>query len=263
MRAGGLGGGGPRRAVLRSGVRPPGRTVLHVLIAFNALVFVLWLLSGGSPRLEAFMVDNFLFSRAHLAEGHFWTVLTAAFSHSELWHLALNMMVLYSFGDVLISRWGPRPFVLFYLAAAVVSSLADAVVGWLIARDNPALGASGAVSAVLAAFAFFYPRHRLLVFGIVPLPAWLAVSCFVGLDLWGVFAQKAGGGLPIGHGAHLGGAAFGLGYAVLREGARAPLDSGAELARLLTKLQTEGPESLTPEERAALEPLLRGRADGS
>jgi membrane associated rhomboid family serine protease len=47
------------------------------------------------------------------------------------------------------------------------------------------------------------------LFGIIPMPAIVGALLFVGLDLVGLFAQSEGGGLPIGHGAHLGGAATG------------------------------------------------------
>jgi rhomboid-like protein len=226
------------------------RAVIPVLIGLNVAVFLLWVFGAAEARLGDFLDENFLVSRAHLAEGRFWTLLTAGFSHAELWHLALNMMVLHSFGTVLVYRWGEERFVVFHLAAIVVASCGHVVVGLLIGRDQPALGASGAVSAALAAFAYLYPRHRILVFGIVPLPAWLAALVFVGLDVWGVVAQSAGGGLPIGHGAHLGGAVFGLVYSVLTR--RPPL-SEQELALLVEKLQAGGLESLSPEERARLD----------
>jgi membrane associated rhomboid family serine protease len=61
-------------------------------------------------------------------------------------------------------------------------------------------------------FALLYPREKLLLFGIIPLPAMFGALAFVGLDVWGVVAQAQGGGLPIGHGAHLGGALTGLLY---------------------------------------------------
>src|SRR5206468_4045032 len=121
----------------------------------------------------------FLVSRELLNDGHYWTLLTSEFSHREVWHLAMNMMVLYSFGRVLVQIWGARRFLVFYLSAAVAASIAHVSVGWLIGRDNPALGASGAVSACLAAFAFLYPRHRILLFGAVPMPAWVATLLFV------------------------------------------------------------------------------------
>jgi membrane associated rhomboid family serine protease len=231
--------------------------LLAGLIGLNVVVYFLWWVAPPE-----FMGLNFLVSREHLAYGYYWTLLTAEFSHKELWHLLMNMITLRSFGSVLVSLWGSRRFIGFYLAAAVVASLAHVGVGFIIGRENAALGASGAVSAALAAFAFLYPRQKILLFGAVPLPAYVAVLLFVGLDVWGVVAQSAGGGLPIGHGAHLGGAAFGLAYAML-SGRRAPLAPSdaqlEEIDRLLAKARAGGVESLSPEEHAFLQAMMRDR----
>jgi hypothetical protein len=54
-----------------------------------------------------------------------------------------------------------------------------------------------------------------LLFFVVPLPAIVGALAFIGLDVWGLIAQAEGGGLPIGHGAHLGGAFAGILYYVL------------------------------------------------
>jgi membrane associated rhomboid family serine protease len=54
-----------------------------------------------------------------------------------------------------------------------------------------------------------FPREKVYLLGLFPLPAFWAIFLFVGLDLWGLLAQTEGGQLPIGHGAHLGGALAG------------------------------------------------------
>ena len=61
-------------------------------------------------------------------------------------------------------------------------------------------------------FAFIYPRARILLFGLIPVPALAGALGFVGLDVLGLIWQAEGGGLPIGHGAHLGGALTGVLY---------------------------------------------------
>ena len=139
-------------------------------------------------------------------------LITAAFSHIELWPIAVNMFVLWSFGSLLERMWGTKTFVVFYLVAAVVASASHCFVSTIVVGDPsiPALGASGAVSGLLLAFALLFPEHRILVFGIVPMPALVAALAFVAIDVWGLVAQSRGGGLPIGHGAHLGGALCGL-----------------------------------------------------
>ena len=61
-------------------------------------------------------------------------------------------------------------------------------------------------------FSLLFPKQKLLLFGIIPVSAILGALIFVGLDIWGLIAQAEGGGLPIGHGAHLGGALSGFLY---------------------------------------------------
>ena len=77
-----------------------------------------------------------------------------------------------------------------------------------------ALGASGAIAGLVLVFSLIFPREKILLMGIIPVPALFGALAFVGLDLWGLTAQAHGGGLPIGHGAHLGGALTGMLYYV-------------------------------------------------
>jgi membrane associated rhomboid family serine protease len=248
----------PNAARLSSAIRSE-VLLIRSLIGINVAVSLLWWLADPDPEtaLRGFMVEHFLVSRAHLAAGHFWTLLSSEFSHEQPWHLALNMMVLYSFGGVLIRRWSAKTFLIFYLTAAAVASLAHVVVGLLIARDAAALGASGAVAALLAAFSVFHPRHRILVFGVIPMPAFVGALLFVAIDVWGVVAQSTGGGLPIGHGAHLGGAAFGFLYAWLKRDPAEWWPSEDEVAALIEKARAGGVDALNATERQRLEALLR------
>jgi membrane associated rhomboid family serine protease len=186
------------------------RPVVLVFLAINTGVFVLWLVLGQSP----FMVENFLVSWDALAAGRTWTLLTSEFSHLWFLHFFINMYVLASFGPIVENTIGSGRFLSFYLVAAVVASLAHAgVSAFVMGRPElPALGASGAISGVILLFSFLYPRARILLFGIIPMPALFGALMFVGLDIIGLIAQSEGGGLPIGHGAHLGGAATGALY---------------------------------------------------
>ncbi len=192
--------------------RPPMPPAVKGMLVINIAVYLAWLASSASPQLRRFMVENFLVSPAHILTGRIWTLLTSVFSHAELWHLLINMIVLVSFGQVMEWLMGTRRFLTFYLAAGVFASMCHCLTSALILgkMNVLALGASGALSAVVLVFALRFPKEKILVFGIIPIPALVGAIAFIGLDLWGLTAQAHGGGLPIGHGAHLGGAAFGL-----------------------------------------------------
>lgn len=187
--------------------------LIRAIIFCNIAVFLMWKVSV-SEGSYIFMAENFLVSWTALLEGRYWTLLTSVFSHSMFWHLLVNMFVLSSFGPILTMALGSWRFFKFYLVAGVVSSFCHSLFSTIILQrpDLPALGASGAVSGVVLVFSLLFPRERILLFGIVPVPALIGAFLFIGLDIWGLLAQSQGHGLPIGHGAHLGGAFTGVVY---------------------------------------------------
>jgi membrane associated rhomboid family serine protease len=184
--------------------------IVNVIIALNAVVFFLWY-SSKVPQ-NAFMADNFLVSWTGLQEGRYWTLLTSVFSHNMLWHLLINMFVLRSFGGIIELVAGRKFFILFYLFAGIFSSLCHCLVSaFLLNRPElPALGASGAIAGLVLLFSLMFPKEKILLLGIIPLPALFGALIFIALDVWGLVAQAEGGGLPIGHGAHLGGSLAGI-----------------------------------------------------
>ncbi len=202
--------GGKLDPVVNMSDRPRRSILVSAIILINIAVFVLW----QQESYESFMADNFLVSWTGLREGRYWTLLTSVFSHSSLMHIFINMFVLNSFGSLLEMVLGHWRFLWFYLAAGIFSSLSHAVVSnWLMhVPEMPALGASGAIAGLVLVFSLTFPEEKILLFGLIPLPALWGALAFVGLDLWGLSAQAKGGGLPIGHGAHLGGALAGAVY---------------------------------------------------
>jgi membrane associated rhomboid family serine protease len=183
-------------------------------MALNFAVFIAWQLLGDDPMGGPFMINNFLVSWDGFSAGYVWTVFTSVFSHISLMHFLLNMFVLNNFGPLLEQLLGARRFIGFYLVAGLVSSCAHSLVSAFILGkpELPALGASGAISGLVMVFSLLFPRQKLLLLGVIPVPALIGAFVFVGLDIWGLLMQAEGGGLPIGHGAHLGGALCGLLY---------------------------------------------------
>ncbi len=190
-------------------------TVVNALAMVNVVVFLVWIWEG--VPLEV-MAGHFLVSWEHLVAGRVWVLLTAVFSHVLLFHLLVNMIVLLSFGPPLERVMGPGKFLVFYLVAGAIGSLAHALTsGFLIGMPGqPALGASSALAGVLLLFSLSFPKARVLLFFFIPLPAIVAALAFVAIDIWGLIMQVEGEGLPIGHGAHLGGAVTGILYYLAR-----------------------------------------------
>src|SRR3990172_4747177 len=99
---------GPPRAAAQ-GMGP----ALKLIFFACALVF---LLAQADPDLaQALGLSPYLFR----VERAYWQALTYQFVHFELWHLFLNLYVLWMFGTEIEWAWGPWPFLLFYLACGV------------------------------------------------------------------------------------------------------------------------------------------------
>ena len=196
----------PRRKRSNGGPIPANWSVTAILIAANVLLFFVNSATGGA-----------LFSKIALAgtlvdqPTQWYRFLTYGFAHDPngLTHLLFNMLGLFFFGPHIERIYGRREFAFFYLAAVLVGG----VVWGVLNAGEPAvcLGASGAISAVVLLFAFHYPHAQILIFGLIPTPAWLAGGLFVAWDAFGAIQARAGGG-GIAHDVHLAGAAFALFY---------------------------------------------------
>jgi len=182
-------------------------SAVQILIGLNAAIWVLWLVE----ELRPFLAEHFRTSATGVFKSYrIHTLLTAAFSHRDLSHVFFNMLALYCFGKMLEEGlYGARNLIFLYVSAAVFSSLAYVGVNAFAAgrAGTPALGASGAISAITVVCALMYPNRQVLLFGVAPIQVkWLAVF-YVALDVLGSLNPEAS---RIAHTAHLGGALAGL-----------------------------------------------------
>lgn len=196
-----------------------------VLIVTNALVF-LWML-GLSPRdLNLLLVQYALiplrYTQPDLARSvgldpyDYWPFLTGAFLHGGWLHVIMNMWFLWIFGPAMEARLGRIGFFVLYLGGAFVASVLHVVTH----PDSsvPVLGASGAVAAIIAAYAVIYPTERVItIVPIIIIPLFVPVPAILFAALWFGFqvlqgsheligAQMASG---VAWWAHIGGFAFG------------------------------------------------------
>ncbi|MET7811018.1 rhomboid family intramembrane serine protease [Streptomyces sp. NPDC005395] len=145
--------------------------------------------------------------------GSVLTPATALFVHGSWVHLLGNMLFLYVFGAMTEERMGRLQFALFYLGCGYLALLGYA--GANAHSQESLVGASGAISAVLGAFLFLFPRARVtsllpfLFFLPLRFPAWVVLPFWVTLQ-W-MAAGRAGDGPGVAYLAHLVG--FGLGFA--------------------------------------------------
>ncbi len=148
--------------------------------------------------------------------GEAWRLLTHAFCHDRngIFHIVFNLLFLYWFGCTLELMYGGREFLLFYLTAAVFAGLAFVGVELATGSSIPAIGASGAVMAVVMLYAMHFPREPIRVIWINVEMRWLVLFYLI-WDLHPVLLALSGDRFFTGvaSSAHLGGLAFGFVYA--------------------------------------------------
>jgi membrane associated rhomboid family serine protease len=230
-----------------------------------------YLLQQAYPELTSILA----YSRAGVLTAP-WTPITYMFVHGTIWHIFFNMLVLYFFGPRVEARLGGNRFITLYFVSGLT--------GALLSSYNPVvpiIGASGAIFGVELAYARYWPRDKIYIYGVLPIEArWLVVIMTL-MSIFGI------GGAGIAHLAHLGGFLGAAVYLYVIEHRRArPIKSGPvraevrqapaprgddmkrwatiprgelheinrhEVDRLLDKISLKGIDSLTPAERAALD----------
>lgn len=176
--------------------------VKNLLIA-NVSVFVLQALFGNQIIYFFGLIPALVWHQFY-----FWQFFTYMFLHGGLWHLILNMYVLYMFGSEIERMWGSKAFLRYYL----ISGVGAGVLYSLVKYNSviPTIGASGAIYALLVAFAVLFPnRQIMMLFPPIAMQARTMVMIFLGIELFmGVTGSRDG----IAHIAHLGGALVGYLY---------------------------------------------------
>jgi membrane associated rhomboid family serine protease len=143
------------------------------------------------------------------------TLLSSMFMHADFLHLGGNMLFLWIFGDNVEHRAGRLTFLVAYLAAGLVGSMAQILS--TPGSPIPTLGASGAISGVLGAYLVLFPRNRVtaIIFRfITQVPALVAIGLWIAFQvIASLAADPAAGGVA--YLAHIGGFAGGIAFGLL------------------------------------------------
>jgi membrane associated rhomboid family serine protease len=223
----------------RSESFPP---IVKNLIIINVLVFIAQAIFDSQYQLtekltlQPIVSDQLREAFKHVANSSDlprfspYQIFTHMFTHAPLpmiWHILFNMLVLWMFGRVLENVWGAKRFLFFYLACGIGAAAFHLLIQYfrselllhaILANDQAgfdknvgalagAIGASGAIMGVMAAFAFLFPNTELYIMGALPVKAKWAVLGYVAFDLFGGFGIIKDN---IAHFAHLGGAITGF-----------------------------------------------------
>lgn len=184
----------------------------YLLILLNVSVFFLEILYGYADRI---------FMNYGLIAGTFWQnpiigfprILSSMFVHGGWIHIIGNMLFLWIFGDNIEDIFGHFRYLFFYLGAGIVGAFVQMI--FFPHSFVPMVGASGAISGVIAAYMIFFPNQRVSLF-IVPVFR-VKLPAFLFIGIW-ILMQVLSGAEIVGlrdvtgvaYFAHLGGIAFGL-----------------------------------------------------
>jgi membrane associated rhomboid family serine protease len=132
-----------------------------------------------------------------------WQLLTYAFLHGSLMHLAFNMFALYMFGSAVERVFGGRRYLMFYTVCVLSAAVAQLIVAAVTGMIYPTVGASGGIFGILLAYGMYFPNNRvMLLFPPIPMPARVFVVVYALIELFlGVTGTQEG----VAHFAHLGG----------------------------------------------------------
>jgi membrane associated rhomboid family serine protease len=177
------------------------------------LVIVTVLVSIGGLSQPKIMEDLIFYPPA-IKRGQYYRFISHGFIHADFFHLAFNMIALFSFGvsvekifsiDCLFGEKGKYILLVLYFSALIVASLPD----YIRFKDSyhfRSLGASGAVSAMIFSSIIFFPQADISFFFIPHIPGYIFAILYLGIS---AYLDKRGGS-NVNHGAHFWGAAYGI-----------------------------------------------------
>jgi len=180
------------------------------LIAANVAMFLVELVTPGS--IDALALWPLGSGQAEGGGFAPWQLVSYAFLHGGMLHLAFNMFALYMFGSAIERVFGTRRYLIYYFVSVVSAALTQLLFAAVSGAIYPTVGASGGVFGVLLAYGMYFPHSRvMLLFPPIPMPARVFVLFYAAIELFlGVTGTQEG----VAHFAHLGGMIGG--FALLR-----------------------------------------------
>ena len=204
----------------------PPAMVTFGLIALNVVAFLIEVVQPSEAALQSFIEAWGVVPREYSVLRDlpptiplpFWTtLLTSMFLHGGWLHLGGNMLYLWIFGDNLEKVMGAVRFAIFYLLCGLAASAAHILFG--LGSSIPAVGASGAISGVLAGYLVLFPQNRVRVLtrgGVAHVPAvvvlglWIVIQLINGIGSMADTSETGG----VAYMAHIGG--FAAGFVLVR-----------------------------------------------
>lgn len=196
---------------------PSGRVpyVTYALMALNISIFLTMLPIQGDQLALFQFYDAWAIVPNEISAGReLHTIFTSMFLHAGFMHLAGNMLFLFIFGDNMEDEMGHIPYLFFYLATGVAAGLLQVMAAPY--SNIPTIGASGAIAGVMGGYLLMFPKARvdiliifIVFFRILPIPAWIMLGLWLGMQFLGGFASTGDQG-GVAYWAHAGGFLAGI-----------------------------------------------------
>ena len=239
---------------------------IKTLITINFIIFLLQTISKSD---QLFFTIFGLVPKMVWSEFMLWQPFTYIFFHGDIWHVLINMFVLWMFGIELERMWGKKKFLTFYFVTGIGSGLITMLFG--LNSLTPIVGASGAIYGVLMAYGLTYPNRIVYLYGLIPIKSiWFVIG--IGTI---AFFSSFNNVTQISHLTHLSGMAIGyillkkpihlqsLWFAIVKKFLEFKIQKEEkktsfkyeiekDLNSILDKINKEGFDSLTEEEEARL-----------
>lgn len=180
-----------------------------ILVAINCLFFIFTYFAPMYVYYLALNVGTLLLKKMY------WQPITYMFIHGGLWHLFFNMLMLLQIGTAVEKEIGSKEFLIFYFVTGIITGLLSLLVYYLTGQYMVFLmGASGAIYALLLAFAVLHPTSSLSIWGLIPVKAPILVLIYGAIEFFSGFFSNSN----IGHFAHFFGLLVSFLYFIIRFG---------------------------------------------
>ncbi|WP_308686962.1 rhomboid family intramembrane serine protease [uncultured Treponema sp.] len=197
-------------SVIRKPFRYTFKNATLAIILINTAIFFL---EKIFPQVQLYFSLNVY---TCLGYKMFWQPFTYMFVHGSFSHVFFNMLGLFFFGLAVERAVGTKEFVLMYLFIGFAGGIFSLVFYWLFGMYAVFLmGASGAIYGILFSYAVLFPRNRVFIWGLIPVPAPILVIAYAAIEFFDQFLSFKDG---VAHSVHLAGFAFAFLYFIARFG---------------------------------------------
>lgn len=243
--------------------------VVKWLLIINVAVFVPFFMIGGTQNF--FLTWLSVYPTTLGKSLQLWRLITYQFLHDPdgFSHIFFNMLTLFFFGPTFERLWGGKKFLIFYLVCGAMGGVLYIllILARFLSLPIPLIGASGAILGLIAAGAILFPKAKVYVMGIFPVPLMVLAVIFALIAVMTIVrrAELANAG---GEAAHLAGMATGAAYVLAerwRNNLKLKIQTSSwqrkaaqqrnlqlEVDRILQKVHEQGIHNLTAKERRIL-----------